>query len=103
MDKRKKGKIRNWLSETHIWHCKHAKKEKERGKAKGGITIGMRKDWRKGESEFIETGLDGIGHARIKEAKGNLNIVVVYNKENGKGKKIKETIKKITKKCERKG
>lgn len=60
----------------------------------------MRKDWREGESEFIETGLDGIGHVRIKKAEGNLNIVVVYNKENGKGKKIGKTIKKITEKCE---
>lgn len=60
--------------------------------------IDMRKDW-KGVGEFIETDINGIGYMKIKEAEGNLNIVVIYNKENGKEKTIGEAIKKITENC----
>lgn len=49
------GEIKNWLPDTHIC-SKHAKKEKVKGRAKGGIVIGLRKDGREGESEFIESG-----------------------------------------------
>lgn len=99
INKKRWEEIRNWLPETHIWHCKYAKKEKERRRAKGGIMLGMRKNLREEESEFIETGLDEIEHVRIKEAEGNLNIIVVYNEENGKEKEIGETIKKIIEIC----
>lgn len=58
----------------------------------------MRKDWKE-VGEFIETDMNGIGYMKIKEAEGNLNIVVIYNKENGKEKKIGEAIKKITENC----
>lgn len=60
--------------------------------------IDMRKDWKE-VGEFIETDMNGIGYMKIKEAEGNLNIVVIYNKENGKEKKIGEAIKKITENC----
>lgn len=95
--------IKGWLPESHIWYVKYAKREKERGRAKGGLLIGMRKVWGGRESEFIETGSDGIDHVRIKEAGGNLNIVVVYNKENGKEKEMGEEIKKITENTRGKG
>lgn len=60
--------------------------------------IDMRKDWKE-VGEFIETDMNGIEYMKIKEAEGNLNIVVIYNKENGKEKKIGEAIKKITENC----
>lgn len=60
--------------------------------------IDIRKDW-KDVGEFIETDMNGIGYMKIKEAEENLNIVVIYNKENRKEKKIDEAIKKITENC----
>lgn len=48
--------------------------------------IDMKKDWKE-VGEFIETDMNGIEYMKIKEAEGNLNIVIIYNKENGKEKK----------------
>lgn len=40
---------------------------------------------------------------RIKEAEGNLNIVVVYNEKSGKEKEIEDAITKVTEEYEGEG
>lgn len=67
LTERRWGEIEGKLPETHIWCSKHAKKVKERGRAKGGLLIDMRKEWGEEEMECIETGIDGYV---IRESKG---------------------------------
>lgn len=102
MNKKRWEEFKERLPETHKWYSKSAKRIKERGRAKGGMVIGIRKDWGKEEWEIIETGLEGMCHVRIKEERKTLNVVSVYNVENGKEKEMGEVIKKVTEEYERK-
>lgn len=44
LEKERWDRLKNKLPKTHIWACSEAKRVKTRGKAKGGMIIGKRKD-----------------------------------------------------------
>lgn len=37
--------LKGKLPKTHEWGCSYAKRDKNKGRAKGGIVIGKRKEW----------------------------------------------------------
>ncbi|XP_020289886.1 uncharacterized protein LOC109857707, partial [Pseudomyrmex gracilis] len=92
--------IKNRLPDSHQWVSSHAMKKKGKGRAIGGIVVGIRKDWRGKEWERMETGYDNIIHMRTKEVNENLNIIIMYNNGNS-GKEVGETITKVMKESEK--
>jgi len=45
VDEKGWDKIKGWLPSSHEWTYREARKEKRKGRAKGGIVIGTRKGW----------------------------------------------------------
>lgn len=61
--------IKRKLPDSHRWYNKNAMRKKERGRASGGMLIGINKDWKCEEWEVIGIETEGIMHIRVKEKK----------------------------------
>jgi len=48
VDEERWEKIKGWLPSSHEWKYSAARKEKRKGRAKGGMMIGTRKGWGEG-------------------------------------------------------
>lgn len=92
-------RIKDRLPDTHIWENINAVRERRKGRAKGGLLIGIRKDWgseaEKNESVMIN---ERIARTRIVNEEKGLNIFTVYNV--GAKKDVEEIMEKITEQCE---
>lgn len=58
-------KWENKLAEEFVWRSNYAKKEERRGRAKGGIIIGIRKEWIKG-GQIVVKEEEGIILSRLR-------------------------------------
>lgn len=56
--------------------------------------VGIKKEWREGKWENVDTGRENILHVRVTEEEENLNIILVYN-DRKKGEKLRKIITKI--------
>jgi len=52
--------IKAWLPSSHVWVEREAKREKRRGRAKGGTLLGKRKGWDVGKESWCCRGENGL-------------------------------------------
>jgi len=72
-------KFKGWLPDTHEWEMVEARKEKNKGRARGGMLIGKRKGWGNvGKSDWWK-GEERLTMSGINEKKEKWVIVSVYN------------------------
>lgn len=71
------GRIRERLSNKHECRFQETKKKRRRGRAIGGMIMGIRKEWKWKEKEE-ETGKEGIVVESVKYGKGRIRVVGVY-------------------------
>lgn len=88
------NKIKKDLLDSHVWFHMPAVKDKGRGRAKGGIIVGVKKVWRGVEWETIKTNVEGILHIRVKDKEEMFNIFIIYN--GVYGKEIGDILMKVT-------
>lgn len=96
MDKRGWERINNRLPKTHVWEYSFAIKEERKGRAKGGVLIGKKKDWGTIKKLNVKEE-EGLVLSEIKKRKEKLVIIAVYNRKGWK-----ETEEKINKMVEEK-
>ncbi|KMQ86479.1 hypothetical protein RF55_14523 [Lasius niger] len=94
--------IKEKLPESHIWKNLHAKRDKKKGRVKGGLLIGIKKGWGKEEDIHNTTEVaEGISYTKIIEEGLSLNIFTVYN--SGAKNDIEECLIKIIEDYEEEG
>jgi len=89
------SRIKKNLPSTHRWEWETAKRNKKKGRAKGGLIIGVKKDWGVPGSELKISKGEGIIVTRVKRTKEkDLIIIGVYNNEDWDSmeKRIKEIV-----------
>lgn len=77
------------------WECIFAKKEKRKGRAKGGFILGKKKDWREKRSKIGPIKEEGIAVSRIKGERSNRDVVIISIYNSGNWKAIENTIKEM--------
>jgi len=82
------GKIKGSLSKEFSWKCQFAERDKSKGRAKGGIITGIRKEFEELDVKVIN--VNGVQERRIRVEGELWRILTVYN-----GGKMKEMRKKI--------
>lgn len=81
LDKKEGEKVKGKIPKGYVWGMQEAKKVSRKGKAMGGILMGIKRElWEKGEK--IEVSREGIIVGRIKERKRSWRIVEIYVKDN---------------------
>jgi len=70
---------RDRLPNTHNWKCSYATKIKKKGRARGGIIIGIKKNWRDEGTELIKKKEKGFVWSKISKNGKITNIISVYN------------------------
>lgn len=74
------------MPDTHIWENIHAVRTNKKGRARGGILVGIKKNWGSMGEKIVNALIkEGIVHTRIVNVGKGLNIFTIYNAEN-KGK-----------------
>jgi len=89
LEKKGWGGIKGKLPKRYVWGAQWARKESKKGRAKGGMVMGIRKEWME-KGRGIEVEEEGIMVGRVKLGEQRWNIVGVYVREN-----IRETLKKL--------
>lgn len=66
------NRIKGNLPKTHVWECCFAKREKRKGRARGGfiIIIGLRKGWGGNNCDLIRNEVEGIIESRTGNVRG---------------------------------
>jgi len=83
------------LPSSHVWSCSFATRRKEKGRAMGGLIIGIKKEWADRDLEFIKREEGNIGMVGVKDTARTTNVVLVYNREKN-DKELGEILYKIT-------
>jgi len=89
------SRIKKNLPSTHRWEWETAKRNKKKGRAKGGFIIGVRKDWGVPGTELKVNKGEGIIVSRVKSKEKDKDLIVigVYNNEDWEA--MEERIKEI--------
>jgi len=88
IEERQWDKLKGNLSKEFSWKCQFAERDKSKGRAKGGIITGIRKEFEELDVKAIN--VNGVQERRIRVEGGLWRILTVYN-----GGKMKEMRKKI--------
>jgi len=83
------GGIKGKLPKGYVWGAQWARRESKKGRAKGGMVMGIRKEWTE-KGRRIEVEEEGIIVGRVKMGEQRWSIVGVYVREN-----IREILKKL--------
>jgi len=85
------GKIKDRMPKGYEWKIQEAKKKKKKGRAMGGMILGIRRDLI-GQKEEEEREVEGLISGRVKYDKGEIRVVGVYvNKDiESKLEEVKE-------------
>lgn len=73
--------VKGWLPGSLEWTMKGATKRATKGRAKGGIIVGMRKMTKGGRAEVREGG-EGLMWGTYQQGKHRINVGVVYVNKN---------------------
>jgi len=77
------SRIKKNLPDTHRWECETAKRNKRKGRAKGGFIIGIKKDWGVPGTELKISKGEGIIVSRVKSKEKGKNLIVIGVYNNG--------------------
>ena len=91
MEEEKGKQIIGKLSKDYIWKAKAATRESKKGRAKGGLLVGIRNE--KGEHVAVEEWDYGLTIKGLVTEQGKCNIVGIYNNEGIN--KIENSLKKV--------
>lgn len=90
LDEKGWNAMKDRLPKTHEWACSYARKEKKRGRAKGGFIIGKRIGWgNKEDRSLIRKEWEGIIISEITFGGKRMDIVSIYGDQGGKNLGIK--------------
>lgn len=89
------SKIKGRLPNSHRWGCCFAKREKKKGRAKGGFIIGRKKGYGEDKADLMQEIEEGIVVSRVggKDSRGGLMIISVYNMEGWRS--MEDTVKRL--------
>jgi len=59
--------IRGWLPDSHEWGYREARKERRKGRAKGGMLIGRKRGWGEGDRDGTGEEKEGVTMTVIRE------------------------------------
>ena len=82
VDEKEWEKLKNRLHKNFIWHARHAKKVKRKGRAKGGMLIGIRKEEFGEGSKFTDEEKEGCICTTLKKEGKTKKIYAIYNTGN---------------------
>lgn len=88
-------RIKNRMPVSHEWECIFAKKEKRKGRAKGGFILGKRKEWGEKGTKIEQIKEEGVIVSRIKERRGKEEVMIISIYNSGNWKAIENAIKEI--------
>lgn len=76
------GKMKDRMPEGYIWGVQMAKKEHRRGRARGGLIMGIKKEiWERDTK--IETEKEGFIVGRVRLGEEGWRVVGIYAREGG--------------------
>lgn len=87
------NRIKDSLSDSHSWYCIFAKREKRKGRAKGGFIIGKKKDWGKVGDFLGKEVEEGILMSKVKNGGGRKDIVIVSVYNSGDWGRLEKSVK----------
>lgn len=87
--------LKKRMPDTHIWNCSFAKRDKKRGRAKGGFIIGRRREWGEEDNELGVEREEGMLVSKIKGRKKREDFIILSVYNTGKINGIEETVKKV--------
>jgi len=97
MERKGWEQIKGWLPRSHEWEYREARKEKRKGRAKGGMLIGRKKGWGEGDRDGTGEEKEGVTMTEIREGREKWVIVTVYNRGEWKDleKRLEEVLGEI--------
>lgn len=95
LEERSWNRIRYKLPSSHKWYCIFAKREVNRGRARGGFLIGIKKSWNIEKEVSIQEREEGVVMTRFREKEQKRTFVVISVYSNRNWKKMKEAMVNI--------
>lgn len=93
------NRVKRWLSNSHIWECVYAIKERRKGRAKGGFIVRKWKGWSDDNSELIVEKGKGVIVSKVGRNVGEKGkdflVISVFNEKNN-WRNIKEVTERIS-------
>jgi len=87
-------KLKGWLPSSHAWKYKEAKKEKRKGRAKGGMLIGKRKGWGENIDEEGEEEKENVVKTVFSKGKEKWVVITIYN--GGEWKDLEKNLQEVS-------
>jgi len=90
-------RIKGWLPDSHDWEVKEARKDKRKGRAKGGMLLGRRKGWGEKEEKVEGEEKEDMGKMVIREGRDKWVVITIYNGGEWRDleRKLQEEIEEI--------